>query len=89
MVRSRIYTSEFKSEAVKLAKTSDKSYNQTARDLGVPSTSLHAWIKQSESEGSAEGIDLAELKLLRKENHILKEERDILKKALAIFSKAK
>ena len=91
MKKTKIYTPDFKAEAVKLAKSSGKSYNQIARDLGIPHTSLHAWIKKDEVLGLNQGnnIDSAELKTLRKENNILKEERDILKKALAIFSKAK
>jgi transposase len=89
MKKGKIYTSEFRAEAVKLAKSSGKSYNQIARDLGIPHTSLHSWIKKAESGKQGVNTDSTELKSLRKENHILREERDILKKALAIFSKAK
>lgn len=89
MKKGKNYTAEFRAEAVKLARSSGKSYNQIARDLGIPHTSLHGWIKKAESSEPVVSTDSTELTLLRKENHILREERDILKKALAIFSKAK
>ena len=89
MKKSKQYTVEFKEEAVKLARNSGMPYNQIARDLGVPHTSLHAWIKKDQLTNSQPAINNIELKTLKKENLILKEERDILKKALAIFSKIK
>ena len=89
MKKRREYTTEFKTEAVKLAISSGKAYNQTARDLGIPDTSLHTWIKEAGSKSNMPKIDMEEVKILRKENNILREERDILKKALAIFSTIK
>jgi transposase len=89
MKKSKSYTAEFKEEAVKIARNSGKPYNQIARDLGIPHTSLHAWIKKDQLSNSNLPIENNELKTLKKENIILKEEREILKKALAIFSKVK
>ena len=72
MRKIKVYTDEFKAEAVKLAKSSGKSYNQIARDLGVPHSSLHAWIKRARSVREGQNNDSAELKFLRKENLIKK-----------------
>ena len=84
------YTPEFRTEAVNLVKESGKSINEIARDLGVSSTSLDRWIKQHEVDaGEREGLTTAEreeLQRLRRENRILREEREILKKAAAFFA---
>jgi transposase len=87
------YSTEFKQDAVKLAVESDQSVAQTARDLGVNANSLYTWISkyhQPESQsdkGSGGKHPYEELKRLRRENAMLKEERDILKKAAAYFAK--
>lgn len=85
------YPREFKAEAVRLYKESGKSLRQIAEDLGVTTNSLREWTRRSEiDEGSREGLttdEFEELKRLRRENRILREERDILKKATAFFVK--
>jgi transposase len=87
------YSTEFKQDAVKLAVESDQSVAQTARNLGVNANSLYTWISkyhQLESpsnKGSGGKHPYEELKRLRRENTMLKEERDILKKAAAYFAK--
>ncbi len=91
------YTREFKVEAVRLLNTSGKSGHEIEADLGIGSGSIYRWRKQLEAEG-AQGIRAfpgggrprdEELFRLRKENAELREERDILRKALAIFSRTK
>lgn len=88
------YSSEFKQNAVKLAVESDQSVAKTARDLGVNPNTLYTWIKkyqQPDSPATNKGVGdkhpYEELKRLRRENALLKEERDILKKAAAYFAK--
>lgn len=88
------YSSDFKQNAVKLAVESDQSVAQTARDLGVNANTLYTWITKYQQPGSAptnkaagEKHPYEELKRLRRENALLKEERDILKKAAAYFAK--
>jgi transposase len=86
------YSAEFKERAVKLAVDADQSIAQTARDLGVNENTLHTWLsKYHEGGNGTQGRLHAEhlydeLKRLKKENALLKEERDILKKAAAYFA---
>lgn len=95
--RRNKYTREFKIEAVRLLNSSGESGHEIERDLGIGYGSIYRWRKQLEAEGS-EGMRAfpgngrprdEELAQLRKENAILREERDILRKAVAIFSRPK
>jgi len=83
------YSEEFKREAVELLRTSGRSVSQLAKELGVSEGSLRNWGAQRDvDEGKAEGLSSSEreeLRRLRKENRVLAEEREILKKA-ASFS---
>jgi transposase len=90
------YNEEFKTSAVKLAREgrrSGKNSDEVARDLGVHPNTLTEWIRRDDSlhAGSGkntEGLSPAnELEQLRKENRILKMEREILKKAATFFAK--
>ena len=88
----KIYTEEFKREAVRLAQERG-NIAQTARDLGVSDTSIISWRKQLQETperpfpgyGNPRDAELAQLK---RENARLKEENEILKKAMGIFTKA-
>jgi len=84
------YPAEFRSEAVRLAKTGEKSLTQLSRDLGVSLESLRKWIAREEIEtGERDGLTASEreeLRVLRRENRQLREEREILKKAAAFFA---
>ena len=91
------YTREFKIEAVRLLNTSCKGGHEIEADLGIGNGSIYRWRKQLEAEG-AEGIRAfpgngnprdEELMRLRKELAQVKEEREILRKAVAIFSRPK
>jgi len=95
--KRKLYSREFKIEAVQLLNTSGKSGHEIEEDLGIGAGCIYRWRKQLESEGTG-GIKAfpgngrprdEELAQLRKENAILREERDILRKAVAIFSKTK
>ena len=87
----RQYTPEFRSEAVRLVQESGKSAEEIARDLGVTGETLRIWIRQHETDiGRREGFTTSEreeLHRLRKENRILREEREILRKAAAFFAR--
>lgn len=80
----KIFTGLFRKEAVHLALTSGLSRDQVAEDLGVGKSTLGKWLTQHRHDDLMSGPhdDVhKELARLRKENRILREERDILKKA--------
>ncbi len=90
MSRGRKVTPEFRREAVRLALTSGRTRREVADDLGVGLSSLTRWIGTGRAEGGGDEADSdlrAELKRLRRENAVLKQERDILKKAAAFFAR--
>jgi len=93
--KARKYTQEFKQEAIKLA-LQKPSIAQAAKDLGIPVATLHTWINgfKKPSEGNTTTPStpdtaalLAENRRLQKELAILKEEKEILKKAAAYFAR--
>jgi transposase len=88
----RRFTDEFKQQAVRLVLDEGKSVSAVARELDLIASALGAWVKQAPANRSKgrTGLTTAEreeLARLRKENRILQEERDILKKATAFFAK--
>jgi len=90
MTQQRRFTKEFEEEAVRLAQTSGRTQREIAGDLGIGLSTLVRWIGRNRDRGAvdsaaAESDVTAELKRLRRENEILRQERDILKKATAFF----
>jgi len=91
MMQQRRFTKEFEEEAVRLVQTSGRTQLEIAGDLGIGLSTLVRWIGRSRDRRAtdptttAEGDVTAELKRLRRENEILRQERDILKKATAFF----
>lgn len=84
------YSMEFRREAVRLLRSSGRSVRQLSRELGVSQQSLRNWERQADAD-AGETSDLssderAELRRLRRENKVLTEEREILKKAAAFFA---
>ena len=91
----RTFTREFKVEAVHLAKTSTKPMIQIARDLGIADSTLHHWYKLFSEQGEQafpgsghQTPQEEEIRHLKRENELLRQERDILKKAIGIFSRS-
>lgn len=86
----RVFTAEYKAEVVELCRTGGRSIGQVCRDLGLGETAVRRWVAQAEIDSSQrEGLTTSEQELayLRRENRILREERDILKRATAFFAK--
>ena len=90
--KRRQFTDEFKAGAVKLVLDEGRSVAQVARELDLIPSAVSGWVKQARADraGGQAGLtseERAELAALRKENRLVKMERDILKKAVAFFAK--
>ena len=87
--RRQIYAPGFKAEAVRLALASASSVRKVAHDLGVNEATLRLWVQAARPQPAVPltGDERSELAQLRRENHELRMERDILKKATVFFAK--
>ena len=86
----RKFTSDFRSEAVRLVRSSGRSIGQVADDLGIGKSTLGKWVsryREAELLSGPHEDMTKELARLRRENAILRQERDLLKKAAAFFAK--
>jgi transposase len=89
----RSFSAEFKAKAVALCESSGKTVAEVARDLDLTVSALRSWVNQAAIDGgrgpagALTSEERAELARLRKENRVLREEREILKKAAAFFAK--
>jgi transposase len=90
--RRRSFTPEFKAEVVALVRQPGKTAGGVAREMGLTETAVRAWVRQAELDegGRADGLstaERAEMAQLRKELRETREERDILKRAVAFFAR--
>lgn len=90
------YDKEFKLNSIKYYRESQKTMSQTCRDLGVPLSTFATWIREFSENGEDSFPGSGKLKPCNDEMYRLKKqladvmlERDILKKAIAIFSRPK
>jgi transposase len=84
------YPPEFRAEAVRLVRSSGRLIREVAQDLGVSEQALRNWVRQGDLDAGrrTDGLtssEQEELRQLRRENRVLREEREILKKAAAFF----
>jgi transposase len=95
-MRKSKYSKEFKDSTVQLILNDGESVVKVAEDLGLNSKTLYHWVTMYKKAHNiptrdvnvhSKESDNEELKRLRRENKILKQERDILKKAAAYFAK--
>ena len=92
--RHRTYDRQFKEEAIRLVTEGGRTVSDVAHSLGIHENLLHTWKRKHKEDppGSFPGKghlkpEEEELKRLQRENANLREDKEILKKALAIFSK--
>src|SRR5712675_591417 len=87
----RSFTPEFKAHTVELVRTSGKSVGEICRDLDLTETAVRRWVAQADVDaGLRDGLTTAEreeLSRLRRENRVLRDERDILKKVTMPLSR--
>lgn len=90
----RSFTRDFKLEVLELARTGGKSRAQLEGELGLTPGQIRTWERALEQDGQQafpgtghQTETEAELRRLRRENEILRQERDILKKAMVVFAK--
>jgi transposase len=89
----RSFTDEFKAGAVRLVIDEGKSVGQAARELDLTESALRMWVERARADrgtgkpGALTTAEREELFRLRRENRILAEEREILKKAAAFFAR--
>lgn len=91
MRKRRSFTPEFRHEAVRLALESDRPLSEIARELGIRPDQLRHW-KQDATRAAGRPAPSGEspeqeLRRLRREVAVLRQERDFLKKAAAFFAK--
>jgi transposase len=86
------YPPEFRAEAVRLVKSGGRDPEQLARDLGCSAQAIRNWVRQADlASGQRQDglttVEREELAQLRREVRVLREEREILRKAAAFFAK--
>ena len=83
-------TEDFRREAVRIVLSSGRSIGQVAADLGIGKSTLGKWLSRHREADLLSGPHddvQKELTRLRRENEILRQERDLLKKAAAFFAR--
>lgn len=88
----RSFTPEFKLEAVRLVQDSGRPLAQVARELRLRPDLLRSWRRQLEAAGAGPppvrpGPAEEEVRRLKRELEVMRQERDFLKKAAAFFAK--
>ena len=88
----RQFTEEFRTQAVRLVLDEGRSVGAVARELDLTESALRFWVHRAQADRTKGRTGLTsaereELARLRRENRILQEEREILKKAAAFFAK--
>ena len=96
MAERKCYSAEFKLEAVRLSQQTNKTIGEVADDLGIGRSTLTTWLRQHRERGElafpghgrmALSPEQEEIRRLKRELEITKQERDILKKATAFFAR--
>lgn len=93
MARGKQYDEAFKIETVKYISENNKPVAQVASEVGVSVNTVHGWVKKYGQQPEVKAVqtfssEVAELRALQKEIRDLKEENEILKKAMHYFAKS-
>src|SRR3954463_12985475 len=86
------FPKEFREDVVRVARSSDSSVAQVAKDFGISESCLHRWLALDDIEnGKRVGVssgESAEMRELRKRNRLLEQENEVLRRAAAYLSQA-
>jgi len=86
------FPKEFREDVIRVARTSDSSVAQIAKDFGISESCLHRWLAMDDVEqGNRPGVtasESAELRELRRRNKLLEQENEVLRRAAAYLSQA-
>ena len=86
------FPKKFREDVVRVARASDSSVAQVAKDFGISESCLHRWLAQDDVEqGNRPGVtasESAELRELRRRNKLLEQENEVLRRAAAYLSQA-
>ena len=89
----RKFTPEQRAQAVRIVRESGKSTRQVAEELAIPGSCLARWVSQAgiderrDPSGPMTSEERSELAKLRRDNRVLQQERDFLKKTAAFFAR--
>ena len=88
----KAFLKEFREDVVRVARTSESSVAQVAKDFGISQSCLHRWLAMDDVEaGKRSGVtasESAELRELRRRNKLLEQENEVLRRAAAYLSQA-
>ena len=92
MARRSKYSPEFRERSVRVARESERSISEVARDLGIHPETLRVWVRQDEADDGTRSDRLTtaereELSALRRENRDLRRSNEILKAASVFFAR--
>ncbi|MDP2182521.1 MAG: transposase [Actinomycetota bacterium] len=92
MARRSKYSPEFRERSVRVARESERSISEVARDLGIHPETLRVWVRQDEADDGTRTDRLTtaereELSVLRHENRDLRRSNEILKAASVFFAR--
>ena len=92
MGKNKKYSTEFKQEVLAMVATGERTVSQIERDLDITLGLIYKWqqryrVEENKLQPSAERAEQAEIRRLKRELEITRQERDILKKAIRVFSR--
>ena len=92
MGKNKKYSNEFKQEVLAMVATGERTVSQIERDLDITAGLIYKWqqryrVVEEKVQPSAERAEQAEIRRLKRELEITRQERDILKKAIRVFSR--